>query len=879
VPARARQVLVWTGIVLLALLIVAVCIPIGRGGATADLQGEWELVSVDGEPAVGTIRLPGLFGPQGIAEEAHVVVRRTVVIPEDDVFRSIWLENPQYAIRVWWDGEELGGVGDPGRDGREWRSDESALIPLPREPGEHDVRLEIRGDYAEGGLTGRMLLGTRRELRTISRQADADKLGLALMLALLGIVQLVIASRAPHRHAHLWFGVFATALAIWAFSQTDTVASVVPDLPTLIRIRRVSLPFVPAGGAAFLAAFVYSGPRRLEAALLVVGVALSVPGLLLPVDWLYTLEKAQDVFLVGCTLWACWIAFDGGRRRVPGIRLLLLSAFPPLLVGTIGSILTSHGLAGGATYLFPAFTLFVGGMATSLSLRYADEAERHERLLAGSSDAMVSVDATGTVTDVNPAARALLGASTGMTLFSWAAPEDHGLLRAHIERGISMADRAEFRVGREPDPKVLESIATPLDATTTLLVLRDVTKRRQIDQGMLHAARMETIGVLVGGIAHDFNNMLGALLAHVGVLQGTLAGTPHQARLDRMESTIERASQLTRRLLTVAGGTSADLAPVNLVTLVKNAIDLVEPTLPDDVSLRWDGPDDLPQVLGSPNDLEQVIVNLLVNARDAVGQRGRIQVWIRAFSLPSGARGVCVAVDDDGPGVPAGKREEIFEPFVTTKPPNKGTGLGLAVAAQILRDHHGRIWVEPRPGGGARFLFALRHADSADELTAPLPEHRDVLLAEDEEPLRDSYAQALQAAGYRVTACASGHEAARQLMVRRPAILVTDVVMPGLSGIEVAQQCNARYPDVPVLLVSGFIPDRTLAPLEDGTWARLDKPVRSARLVSTVGRLCRRAERAGRGAPEITDVRALFPSLLDLTGEMLGLPDQSRQAG
>jgi len=337
-----------------------------------------------------------------------------------------------------------------------------------------------------------------------------------------------------------------------------------------------------------------------------------------------------------------------------------------------------------------------------------------------------------------------------------------------------------------------------------------------------------------------------------------------------MEGSIMRASGLVRRLLTIAGGTSPDLEPVAVLQVCRNACELVEPTWPAGVRIAWDCPSDLPMVLASASDLEQVLVNLLVNARDAVGPVGHVKIWLRAYVLPSGARGVAMVVDDDGPGVAHAIRHEVFEPFVTTKLPNKGTGLGLAVAAQVVRDHHGRIWVEDRPGGGARFCLALREAAPEDGPDAGPLQHPDVVLVEDEEALRDSYSAALRAAGFEVAAFANGLDAEEALVSRAPGILVSDVVMPGMSGIELATRFTARHPGLPVLLVSGFIPDRTVPQLESGVWSRLDKPVPARRLVATVTRLCRHAERVAREGKDPSSQR-LFPSLSAITSASLGV--------
>jgi two-component system cell cycle sensor histidine kinase/response regulator CckA len=246
---------------------------------------------------------------------------------------------------------------------------------------------------------------------------------------------------------------------------------------------------------------------------------------------------------------------------------------------------------------------------------------------------------------------------------------------------------------------------------------------------------------------------------------------------------------------------------------------------------------------------------------------------IRTVAVPFRAgrgRGVALMVEDDGPGIHDARKEEIFQPFVTTKA--TGTGLGLAVARQILSDHHGRIWLEDRPGGGARFLLALRHADAVDEAPAPLPSGRRVVLVEDEPVLLEDYSRALREGGYDVAAFTSGSEAARHLATGHLDILVTDVVMPGMNGLELAGLCQELHPAAPILLVSAFIPDRSLRHVvPDGRWTQLHKPVRAARLVATVGTLRRRVERLTRGDEDITHTSMVLPDLDRLTAASLEL--------
>lgn len=861
-----RRAPAWLSLAVITLIAVLIAIAPATPVGVQDLSGAWSGVLVEDGSAV-ELRLPGLFRHQGLPAGAQVRVRRLVSVGSAP--HALWIEAPQYAVTVRWDGVELARHGDadgPGNAARA-RTSASVLVPVPPVAGAHELELDLRGDFGGGGVVGRVLLGPVADVHAAARAAEIQRVALALGMSLLGMLPLVVAARGPWRPAYLFFGLYATFIAAYCFALSDTIWALLPDASANLRLRRLVL--FPAGPAcvAFLASFAGGAPRRGEWGLLGVGTLLGLLALVVPSSALHATEVVNDVLLGVSVLWFLAILGAMLRSRSSGAAVVLLIAFAPLIYGVGSEMMLTYGLREGTSHLFAALVLFSAGGGAALFLRDAEVSERHERLISRSLDAMVIVDAGGAVRDANPAADRMLGTTT--SFLSWIAPRDRQLARAHLRRAVVQPDRAEVGVGPEEAERVLESLGTPLRKGLALLVLRDVTQRRQLARGMLHAARMETVATLLGGMAHDFNNMLGTLLAHVGLLQVELRGAGPQRRLDRMETAIERASQLTRRLLTVARGTGADLGAVALSRVCAEACELVEPTLPAGVQLVVDVPAELPPVHGDPADLEQVVVNLLVNALDAVDGDGTVWLVARAFALPSGGRGVALMVEDDGPGVPLAKRDEVFQPFFTTK--QAGTGLGLAVASQILRDHHGRLWYEERPEGGARFLLALRHADAVDSAPAPLPDGRRVLLVEDEEVLLEGYEAALTQAGYTVHAFSDSTKALAWLLENCPDVLVTDVLMPGVSGLELASRCGELYRDVPVLLVSAFIPEESVRALQIGAWRQLVKPVRAARLVGMVGRIRRAAERRIAGVEDITGVRYLLPPLEELTAASVGL--------
>ncbi|NCG18870.1 MAG: response regulator [Rhodobacterales bacterium] len=870
-PSDWRDVLwtapVWLGLALVMWITLSIAVQ-RPGEGVRSLRGTWsaEYSSMTGtEPVL--LELPGLLIHQGIPTTDLVIARKTVKVDSTQL-HALWLDAPLYSATVRWDGLEIARLGDPTLEGDAYRKDGSLLAVLPpSDPNvDHILELVLRGDYGRGGVYGRILFGPVNEVVASSSAHETQRLSLALGLSLLAFLPLTVATRRPLRPAYIFYGLFACCLATLSYGQSDISASMLPNALQSIRLQRLAEGPLAALLIAFMGSFLYGKTSPAQQWFLRLGLVSSAAGLFWPASSLYTLESLQDVTLLVGIPWFILLLYQGVKLRIPGIWIIVILAGFPSVIGVIPEIFHSHGMRDGTSHLFEASLLLVGGCGAALILRDAKTSARHERLIARSVDAMIGVNVQGLIHDANPAAMGMLGADClNRNIFEFVDAQDHPLMLAHIQRGVKSGDRADFQLADSGGIEV-ESLATPLERELALLVIRDVTVRKNIDRGMLQAARHETVVLLLGGIAHDFNNMLGTLLAHVGFLQSTVDNPKILHRMGRMENTIARASQLTRRLLTITRGSSTELGPTNLHRVCRDAIELIEPTLPENVSLAFTIPDSLPPAYAEGAELEQVLVNLMVNARDAVEGGGTIHLVVHAFQLTDGARGICIMVEDDGPGVPMELREDVFKPFVTTK--GRGTGLGLAVASQVAKDHHGRIWYEDRPGGGARFLLALRHADAVVEAPTPLPQGRKVLLVEDKRVLLEEYSRALTAAGYDVTAYEDPTLAAAWLMASSPDVLVTDVVMEGLSGIDLATLCSHRYPKCPVLLVSGFIPDESMAM---NGWHRLHKPVRAARLVATVGRICRRAERAERGEPDITCVTYLFPSLEDMTAAAVGL--------
>jgi PAS domain S-box-containing protein len=373
----------------------------------------------------------------------------------------------------------------------------------------------------------------------------------------------------------------------------------------------------------------------------------------------------------------------------------------------------------------------------------------------------------------------------------------------------------------------------------------DVTAQRLLEKQLQHAQKMESIGRLAGGIAHDLNNQLSVILGSVELAHRSRDTRGKvEAELRRIQAAGERAAALTQQLL--AFGRKQVLNPrlLGLNTLVANVRDMVGRIIGEDIQLCLKL-GRVGQVRVDPLQIEQVILNLVINARDAMPQGGRLVISTEEVALVNGHGGLApgryalLRVSDSGIGMDAAILARAFEPFFTTKEVGKGTGLGLAVAHGIVTQSGGHIEAESTPGAGATFRIHLPVADGALESTPPpvaaaAHGNETILLVEDEPQVLEVTRRVLEELGYRVLTATSGAEALARLAEPGTVhLLLTDVVMPGMDGQELASRALRERPDLRVILLSGYAPDVVRRP-DGALHAFLQKPVAPAILAHRV---------------------------------------------
>lgn len=527
-----------------------------------------------------------------------------------------------------------------------------------------------------------------------------------------------------------------------------------------------------------------------------------------------------------------------------------------------GILIAALGAAGGV-FTTRRATRAVNAERDRAAAAIAESEHRMHATLSTLEEAVWSFSLPdGTLLHANPATMRLLGTGAGaLGGDAWLEVvylDDLSLAQNFLQEAVSSGRaEAEFRVvtpesgvrwvrarayvshGPDSRPERLDGVAI------------DITEHRRAEEMLLQMQRLETLGQMVSTVSHDFNNMLTVINGFADIaLAGLDPGTPAHECVKEVREAGERAAGLTAQLLAAARRQPQVVGPVDVCRLVSELQTLLRRAVPESIALDLGIGEPGCVVSADPHQVEQVVLNLVVNARDAVAGAGRIGVSVQKeqVTAPLTAVGgqvqpgefVVVRVSDTGSGIPDDVLPHIFEPFFTTKPRGKGTGLGLPGARSIVEQAGGAIRVDTRPGQGTTFELyfpAVSGVQAASAAPAPADAYRGdecVLLVEDDSQVRRIILSALGALGYQVLEAGTPEEAARLCAERQVDMLLTDLVLPGISGIEVAQMCRRVHPDIPVVLVTGYM-EKESGSLVEGLHALLvRKPFSPAELARAV---------------------------------------------
>jgi two-component system, cell cycle sensor histidine kinase and response regulator CckA len=512
------------------------------------------------------------------------------------------------------------------------------------------------------------------------------------------------------------------------------------------------------------------------------------------------------------------------------------------------------------------------GRVFSRTIRGGGELSRYP-VLDASPNAIVAIDEQGRIVYVNPQVEVTFGFGHAEligklveVLLPARVGERHvshrnAFLAHPVARpmGIGLDLAGRRKDGTEFPVEISLSPVETADGMQAFATIVDISARKAAESQLLQAQKLESIGRLAGGIAHDFNNMLFAIRGYAELLAEDLAVEPGP-EFDRVGSlqsvaaitrAADKAAELTGQLLAFSRQQVVSPKVIALNPGIKEVEPMLRRLIGENLNLVMKLDPAAGNVMADSGHLDQILVNLVVNARDAMPDGGTVTIEtgnvtfdepyaVEHFDVTAGPY-VLLAVTDTGVGMDHETRQHIFEPFFTTKQLGKGTGLGLATIYGIVRQAGGHIWLYSEPGRGSSFKLYFPRVDAPAD-AAPHPavsmaiEGGMVMVVEDEPAVRNMVAQLLERAGYEVIAVADGLEAITRAASERPIdVLVTDVVMPNMSGIDLAEQMMDRYPLLGVILLSGYTAESLNIERVIGRGAIfVPKPITSQRLIQAV---------------------------------------------
>ena len=529
--------------------------------------------------------------------------------------------------------------------------------------------------------------------------------------------------------------------------------------------------------------------------------------------------------------------------------------------------------------VFAADGTWAGYHGSGRDITARREAEQAMRLrgaaLEAAANAIMITDRAGLITWANPAFAELTGWSTAEAVgcnprdllnSSLQDPKFYQQLWATILAGKVW--RGELiNVRRDGGLRTMDETVTPLrnergEISHFIAILQDITERKQMEAQFRQSQRMEAIGTLAGGVAHDLNNILAPMMLVSALLALKLPDPKDQAKLAIIQAGVRRGSEIIRQLLTFSRGQEGERSLVKPLLIIKEMTVMMRETFPREIDLQLNTPESGWPVLADPTQLHQVLLNLSVNARDAMPKGGHLFIGTENLTLAAGNPAldpanppgpyVVIIVSDTGQGIPANVRPRIFDPFFTTKPIGKGTGLGLSTVLGIVKSHGGHIAVDSTAGKGTTFRIYLPAVPDGtipplDVVSVAAPsstEQQTLLVVDDEENVRTTLQLLLETQTYRVMTAAQGAEALALYLAHRSEIrlVLTDLMMPVMNGLALVRSLRAIDPGLPIIVSSGLTDPSALQELADeGITEILLKPCEASAVIGAVEKALQQA--------------------------------------
>lgn len=767
--------------------------------------------------------------------------------------------------QVWFNGRLIDSSGDLDAAQPTTSEERHQLIPIDSallRIGSNVLALRVGTHQKLNGISGSIRVGSKRTLERRLERRGALTLGVAVTFLLMAL--LALALWATDRSAKLGPLLVATLLGLALYSATNNAwwYYFIEDTATKFRLRYAVFFGLHCTGMLLVERLFLVGARTGTRILAAAAMLLAISSVALPMGPLLRMHQASWLLTGACSLYAIRLGRDLPLRS-PTVRGGVRAAFVGLLLAILFEVAAGVWHLPGTGPFEAIFLVLICTIGAVFAVTQARSQSRALSVLRSSRDGLAVLDLRGRVELSNPALEEMLGVSQAYLrrdgLLDRLATGDQAAFVLLVDRLAAAAvgeaeERIAMRVrGASDIPLNVEVLGVRLDDLHLLLSVRDVTERNRLEEEVQRAQRLDSLGMLAGGIAHDFNNLLAGILVSATELEEEqLPPAEWSRRLRSISESARRGGALTSRLLQFARGRTSPTVGVELEAELPDMLDMLARTLGRNLEWKIDIESDLPVVRLDESELEQILVNLCVNARDAMAPQGgtiAVSAWVEdgATQRPS----VGLRIKDTGRGMNRALMARVFEPFVTTKGSGAGTGLGLAVVHGLVTSRGGRVELESEEGTGTSVTLRLPvlEEDAAASLpvagiAAPAPLGTRILLVEDEPALRKFLSRALDRRGLDVTVLPGGEAVMDYIEEHGDAssapvdAVVMDMMMPVVDGMEATTALRKRWAALPVVISSGYTGRESIEPLLlTGPTLLLEKPYQIDDLLKAISRV------------------------------------------
>jgi PAS domain S-box-containing protein len=848
--------------------------PVDLEAAVGDIRGDVPYAPGDGrdrgyssfhDERWGTRAVPGLFRDAGDEEQVgwyriHLRVRDW---PREQL--AVVLPPIYGGWQVWFNGRLLDGSGDLDAAVPTVSEERHLLIPLDSallRIGSNVLALRVGTNQKLSGVSGGIRVGSRRALERRLERRGALTLGVAVTFLLMALIALAL--WATDRTERLGPLLVATLLGLALYSATNNGwwYYFIEDTASKFRLRYVVFFGLHCTGMLLVERLFLVGSRTGTRVLAAAAMLLAILSIALPMGPLLRLQQSAWLLTGACVIYALGLGRDLPLRS-PTVKGGVRAAFVGLLLAILLEVAAGIWHLPGTGPFEAIFLVLICSIGAVFAVTQARSQSRAVSVLRSSRDGLAVLDLRGGVELSNPALEELLGVSQVVLkkegFGDRLASKDRLVFDQLVQRLSASAvgageERTSLRIlGAGGTPLNVEVLAVRLDDLHVLLSLRDLTERNRLEEEVQRAQRLDSLGMLAGGIAHDFNNLLAGILVSATELeQERLPRSEWSRRLRSISESARRGGALTSRLLQFARGRISPTVGVDLEGELPDMLDMLARTLGRNLEWIIDIEPDLPAVRLDEAELEQILVNLCVNARDAMApQGGTIEVSVWVSPQDGAAPLVALKIQDSGRGMKEALMARVFEPFVTTKGSGAGTGLGLAVVHGLVTSRGGQVHLTSQEGEGTAvtLLLPVLEEEAVTSLPeagtpTPTPEGTKILLVEDEPALRKFLSRALERRGLDVTVLPDGQAVMEFIEERNggegPPVdaVVMDMMMPVVDGMEATTALRERWVGLPVVISSGYTGRESIEPLLlTGPTLLLEKPYQVDDLLKALSRV------------------------------------------